>query len=221
MAQSIEERSAIAAQAAILLNRQYLLTERLIETQSSALLAIEKSIEQKAATMPLALDAYNYVFSLIDHLVRYQKTASVLSLISQRSPQFRAMSEAFANLKDSRNQLQHLNNDIDNDFSGPLLGMICWANGNKQFMVTLHDLGRPRSSPSIVFDSHNGQFLHQLVYVYNHVYYDLAKAIDGMRAYSAFLDSTLKIEVGGNKYDAKDHFAAICMEFRPCDQSDI
>lgn len=102
------------AQGVVLLNRQYLLMEHLIETRGRVLREFEHAIEEKRQTLDHVLDVYNYVFALIDHLVRYEKIAFVLPRLNQKTAEYRALGDAMGQIKDIRNQLQHINNDIEN-----------------------------------------------------------------------------------------------------------
>jgi len=117
-------------------------------------------------------------------------------------------------LKQIRNQLQHINNDIENDYTGPLLGAICWVSGLRQFIVSFHDIGRSRTSPGLVLDTRTGRYLHEFCYVYNDAYHDLGRAIEGMRTFNNFISSQVRIELNGKPYEPNEHFAALCIEFR-------
>lgn len=204
----------ILFQGAVLLNRQYLLTDRLIKTRSSVLQDFEHAITQKQENLNQVLDVYNYVFGLIDHLVRYQKIAMVLPKLSQTTPEYRALNHAMGDLKEIRNQIQHINNDIENDNTGPLLGAVCWASGQRQYMATFYDIGRKRSSPGLIFNSQTGMHIQGFSYVYNEVHHDLGKAIEGMGTFDKFINSVVRMEVDGKPYDPNDHFAAICFDFQ-------
>jgi hypothetical protein len=201
-------------QAVVLLSRQYLLTEHLIETRSGVLREFESAIDEKRQGLGHVLDVYNYAFALIDHLVRYEKVAFALPRFNQRSDEYRALDTAMGTLKDIRNQLQHINNQIENDNTGPLLGAICWISGQRQFIASFHDIGRSRTSPGIILDTQTGRYLQEFCYVYNDAYHDLGRAIEGMRTFNAFVNSQVRIELAGKPYDPKDHFVAICIEFR-------
>src|SRR5258706_3791912 len=98
-------------------------------------------------------------------------------------------------LKEIRNQLQHINNAIENDNPGPLLGAVCWVSNGDQFMTSFHDIGRERSSPGIVMDTQTGRYLHEFCYVYNDVYHDLGGAIAGMRAFNESISATIRMEI--------------------------
>lgn len=202
------------AQSVVVLYRQHLLIERLIETRHGVLQAFEQALDEKRQALDHVMDVYNYVFALIDHLVRYQKIAFVLPRLSKKSAEYRALSDAMGGMKDIRNQLQHINNDIENDYTGPLLGAVCWVSGNRQFVASFHDVGRERSSPSIPLDTRTGRHLHDFCYVYNGVYHDLDSAIQGVRAFNKFVRSKVRVEVGGTPYDPKKHYVALGLEFR-------
>jgi hypothetical protein len=201
------------AQAAVLLDRQYLMLTRIHERGKPALTTAETAIDAKSTTIEHVLDVYNYVFALIDNLARYQKIAGALPRFNQKEPEFRALAASLGNIKGARNQLQHINNDIENDYSGPLLGGICWINGDRQFLVALHDIGRKRSSPGIVFDNWNNRYLNEFCFTYGDTYYDLAKAMAGVRAFNSYLASAVRIEIDGKPYVADQHFSAISVAF--------
>jgi hypothetical protein len=200
-------------QAVVLLTRQYLLTEHLIETRSIVLREFERAIDEQRQALDHVLDVYNYVFALVDHLVRHEKIAFSIPRFNHRSDEYRALEAGMGSLKEIRNQLQHINNDI-NDYSGPLLGAICWISGQRQFIASFHDIGRPRSFPGIVLDTQTGRYLQEFCYIYNDVYHDLGKAIEGMRTFNTFTTSQVTIELDGKPYDPKEHFAALCVGFR-------
>ncbi len=78
--------------------------------------------------------------------------------------------------------------------------------------MSLHDIGRKRSSPGIVLDTLTGAYAQQLCYVYNENYYDLGKAIDAVHTFDEFVQSNVIIEIYGEPYDPRDHFAAMRVE---------
>jgi hypothetical protein len=182
-------------QTVVLLDRQYLLTEHLIRSKDSILREFENAISEQRETLDHVLDVYNFVFALIDHLVRYHKIATVLPRFNQREAQFRNLRAALDDFKDIRNTFQHINNDIENDNSGPLLGAVCWISEQMQFIASFHDIGRQRSSPGIVLDTTTGKFVHEFCYVYNDKYYDLARAINAVRSFNDFINSRVKVEI--------------------------
>lgn len=203
-------------EAVVLLERQYLLTCHLIKAGSSALVAMEQAISAKKQGLEHVLSVFNYVFALIDGLVRYQKLVFSLPMISQNRPECRALNAAMGDLKEVRNQLQHINNDIENEQSGPLLGAVCWVNDSAQFLASFHDVSRRRSSPGIVLDTQTGKYLHEFCYVYNDIYYDLGRAIAGMHRFQGFLKESVQLTVNGKPYDPAEHYVAarIDMKFK-------
>jgi hypothetical protein len=206
---------ARALQAVVLLYRQYMLTERLIETRDKVLEKFELAVQTKRQSLNHVLDAYNYVFSLIDHLARFHKIAFIIPRINHKSAEFRKLDDAIGVFKDIRDQLQHIQNDLDNNYSGPLLGGICWINGTRQFMACFNDVGRQRSIPGIILSIKKGGFLHRFCYIYNNEYYDLDKAVDGMREFTDYIKSIAKIEVNNKPYEPKDDYIALCLDIRP------
>ena len=202
------------AQAVVLLDRQYLLTDHLIKNRRCVLQDFENAVTEKRESLTHVLDVYNYVFGLIDHLVRYQKIAMVLPRLNQNDPEYRALNFAMGELKDVRNQLQHINNDIENENSGPLLGSICWASGQRQYMASFHDIGRKRSSPGLIFDRDKGIHIEGFSYVYNEKRHDLDKAIEGLHTFNTFINGIVHLEIDGKVYDPKDHFMAVCIGFQ-------
>ncbi|HXC41862.1 MAG TPA: hypothetical protein VN667_23240, partial [Burkholderiales bacterium] len=155
------------AQVAILLQRQYLLLRHLIDTTDEVRGRFEASLSGGTQNLGNVLGVYNYVFALVDHLVRYEKIASGIPKLNQKSAEFRSLDTAMGDLKEIRNQLQHINNDVENTYSGPLLGAVCWVSEKKQYIACLNDVGRERSSPGIILDTHRGAYLQDFCYVYD------------------------------------------------------
>ncbi len=195
-------------QVAILLDRQHLLIERLIKNSNFVLHEFEKA---EKTTLDHVLDVYNYVFALIDHLVRYQKIASTLPRFSKKSAEYRSFNTSMGELKDIRNQFQHINNDVENNYTGPLLGAVCWISSNTEFLASLNDVGRSRSFPSMSFDTQTGTYSHEFCYTYNDKYHDLGGAIKGARTFNQFVKSKVRIEIDGKPYNSKNHFMALRM----------
>jgi hypothetical protein len=201
-------------QTVILLDRQYALLEHLIKTQSYVLKKFEQALEKNEQSLEHVLDVYNYVFSLIDHLERYRKIALSIPKLNQKDPEYRDLISSMGDLKDVRNQIQHINNDIENDYTGPLLGSIFWVNELKQFNAVFHDIGRQRTAPSAILDTATGKYIHDFCYVYNDKYYDLQKATDGARTFNLWINSKIKIQIDGKDYNIRKHFAAFAAEFK-------
>jgi hypothetical protein len=201
-------------QSVILLDRQYALIEHLINAQGHVLKDFEYVVEKNEQALSHVLDVYNYVFALIDHLDRYRKIALSIPKLNQKSVEYRALINSMGELKDVRDQIQHINNDIENEYTGPLLGSIFWISGTKQFIAMFHDVGRKRSAPGAIFDTRTGKYVHNFCYVYNDKYHDLEKAIDGVKSFNIYLNSIIKIQIADKDYNIKDHFSAMWMEFR-------
>lgn len=204
-------------QAVILLDRQYRMIVRLTERLAPVLEELELAIPQKTVSLDLVLDAYNYALTLIDNLERYRKTAFSIPRLNRKSPEYRDLAHALGNIKDARNQLQHLNNDIENSNTGPLLGGVSWVSNQQEYSVLLHDVGRARSSPGIVFDTKTDAYTMKFCFTYGDSYFDLAQALAGVRAFNAFVLSYVHIEIDGKPYRAENHFMAYRMSFQRVD----
>lgn len=201
-------------QSVILLDRQYCLIEHLINTQHHVLQDFEHAIAKKEQALHHVLDVYNYAFGLIDHLERYRKIALSIPRLNHKEPECRSFIESMGAIRDVRDQLQHINNDIENDYTGPLLGSVCWTSEQKQFIAAFHDIGRQRSSPGLILDTRTGKYVHEFCFVYNEKYHDLQKAIEGVRAFNKYIKSKIQVQIDGKDYETKDHFSAICAEFK-------
>jgi hypothetical protein len=209
--QSIDER---LAQTIVLLNRQYEIIQHLSSKREPEVLgSIEKDITSGSQTVQSLYPVYEYIFSLIDNLVRYQKILNVTPKVSQREQSIVKYNKALEPLKQARNQIQHINNDIENSFSGPLLGSICWNRGLTQYVISLGDIGRSRSTPGIVLDTHTGRFVAELCYVYNETYHDLHKAVSETQEIHEWLSNTINITIDNAPYDPNSHFQALKLEF--------
>ncbi|WP_136657670.1 hypothetical protein [Nitratireductor sp. XY-223] len=199
-------------EAFVLLDRQYELTRHLIQTSGTALDKFENAMGENRQDLTNVLSVFNYVFALIDHLVRYQKIVFSFPVISQKSAECRALNTTMGELKDARNQLQHINMDIENENSGPLLGAVGWAKGNTQYMAALTDVSRKRSSPGLIFDTHEGKHTSEFCYIYGEVYHDLGKAVEGMHKFQEFLRKKVSVTVDGKDYNPAKHFIALKMQ---------
>ena len=208
--QSIDER---LAQTVVLLNRQYEIIQHLSSKREIEVLSsIEKEMSSGSQTVQSLYPVYEYIFSLIDNLVRYQKILNVTPKISQKEKSIVEYNKVLEPLKQARNQIQHINNDIENSFSGSILGSICWNKGLTQYIVVLGDIGRSRSTPSIALDTHTGSFVAELCYVYNETYHDLHKAVSETQTIHEWLSNTITIVIDGAAYDPNSHFQALKVE---------
>lgn len=206
-----EKIDAHLVQAVVLLDRQYRMLERACTDGRGKLSTLERSIS--SAPLDEVLDAYNYVLSLVEALARYQKTAFSIPRMNQKSAEYRAFAAAMGDIKDVRDQLQHLNNDIENENIGPLLGGIAWVTNKDNYLVALNDIGRKRSVPGIPYDTQEKKYVSNFCFTYGDKYYDLAKALDGLRAFHAYILRTVQIEIDGKPYVATEHFIAIRSAF--------
>jgi hypothetical protein len=214
MSENIDAR---LAQAVVLLDRQYRMLQRLYDRGAVSLKELEDAIDQKAQNFDHLLDIYNYVLSLIDSFARYQKTAFSIPKLNQKSLEYRAFAASMGDIKDARDQLQHLNNDIENDNSGPLLGGITWVTNGRTYLIGLNDVGRSRSIPGIPFqlgdpasESDELKYAHKFCFSYGDKLFDLAKAMEGARALNEYVMAKVQIAIDGKPYVVGEHFIAIC-----------
>jgi hypothetical protein len=201
-------------QSVILLDRQFCLIERLIETHHLTLANFEEAIEKKEQNLNCVLDVYNYAFSLIDHLDRFRKIALIIPKLNQKTPEYRAFISSMGKIKDLRDQIQHINNDVENNNIGPLLGSVCWISEKRQFIASFNDIGRERTLFGPIYDTITGQYIHEFCFVYNEEYHDLQKAIKGVKLFIKYIKSIINVQVNSRDYETKDHFSALCTEFQ-------
>jgi hypothetical protein len=200
--------------AVILLDRQHRLIERLVDRLGPVLGELERKIGTPAASLELVLDAYNYALTLVDSLARYQKIAFSLPRFNYKDPACRALDLALGKIKEARNQLQHINNDIENDNSGPLLGGVGWVSNQIEYLALLNDVGRQRSSPGIAFDTWTDTYTMNFCFTYGDDSYDLGRALQGVRTFNDYVLSRVRIEINGKPYRAEENYMAVRSSFR-------
>lgn len=206
-------------QAVVLLDRQYRMIARLVERMGPVLDELEREIGKPTASLELVLDAYNYALTLIDNLARYQKIAFSIPRLNYKDPPHRTLASALGKIKDARDQLQHLNNDIENENTGPLLGAVSWVSSQTEYCVLLHDVGRKRSSPGIAFDTLTDTYTMRFCFTYGDDCYDLGRALEGVRVFNEYALSRVRIEIDGKPYRAEDHYMALRSSFRRVEPS--
>jgi hypothetical protein len=200
-------------QTVVLLNRQYEIIQYLFSKREPKIFGdIENEINSGSQTAQSLYPVYEYIFSLIDNLVRYQKVLNVMPTVNQRKDTVAKYNKILNPLKEARNQIQHINNDIDNSFSGPLLGSVCWNKGPTQYIVSLGDIGRARSTPGVWFDTQSRSFVSELCYIYNETYHDLRKATSETTAIHKWLSSSTTITIDNAPYNPNLHFQALKLE---------
>jgi hypothetical protein len=200
-------------QTVVLLKRQFLLTEHLLKRGRKALEDFQDAVSAQRQSVEHVLDVLNFAFALIDNLVRYQKIARSIPRINQKSPEFRALISSLGELTDIRNQHQHINRNIMNNFSGPLLGTVSWTDANANYFASFNDVGRQRSVPGMVFDTQENRFVLQFCYIFGDKYHDLQRAIEGMQSFNAYLDKRVVISLDGARFSADEHYMAGCATF--------
>jgi hypothetical protein len=211
----VKDTSELLIQSVTLLKRQRLLTEHLITSGKVSLAKFEAAMLANSATVEHVLEVLVYVFALIDNLVRFQKiAASIPQLNHKKGKEPQALSSGMGDLKEVRNQHQHINNHILNDFTGPLLGTVSWISGSRNYIATFPDIGRERSIPSMVYDREESKFVNEFCYVFGEKYYDLQKAIQSMRNFGDHINRIVRIEANGVEMNPDEFFLALSMEFK-------
>jgi hypothetical protein len=161
---------------------------------------LENAIDCGTPTIQNVYPVYEYVYSLIDNLVRYQKIFAVIPKISQKEEAISKYNRALSPLKEPRNQIQHINNDIDKS--------VCWNRGLTQYLVSLGDIGRSRSMAGIPLDTQTGTFVAEFCFVYNETDHDLHKAVLETAEIHKWLSNQINITIDDVPYDPNSHFHA-------------
>lgn len=157
---------------------------------------------------------YEYVFSLIDNLVRFHKILNSVPRVSKKNAIISSYNRLLAPLKDARNKLQHINRHLNNTFSGPLMGSICWnREGGHQFIASLSDVAKPNSVAGVSLDTHTGKFVAQFMYIENDIHYDLYEMIQLTREVHEFVVNRFDVLIDGKPYDPSMHFQAFRIDY--------
>ncbi|MCX5954908.1 MAG: hypothetical protein NTW51_00490 [Cyanobacteria bacterium] len=209
-----ESVNAKLLQALILLNRQHEIIVYLHEDREVAVLKeFEDAISKGSQTVLCVYPVYEYVFSLIDNLVRYHKILNSVPRVSQKDAIISNYNRLLAPLKDARNKLQHINRHLDNTFSDPLMGSICWNRESHQFVASLSDAARANSVAGVDLDTHTGKFVAQFVYIENEIHYDLREITAATREVHEFVVNRFDVQIDGKPYDPSMHFQAFRIDF--------
>lgn len=196
--------------AFVLLQRQFLITEYVVKQRKPKVLrSFEKAITDQKQSIQDVLRVYELAFSIVDNIVRYEKIACILPRFNQRTDEFKLFSSRLDGMKELRNLLQHINEDIDTEFESPILGGITWAKNNINYMAVFNDLGEKRSVPGLIYDPKKEKFTEKFCYVHNGKYYDLSEAIKGYQDYQKFVESKCQITIDGKSYKANEHYVAL------------
>ena len=209
----MNEIDELLLQSTILLHRQALLTENLIKSGGQICIEFQHAVAENRQSVENVLNVLNYAFGLIDNLVRFQKIAGSIPRLNQKSPEYRLFSNGMGKLKDARNNHQHINNELINSFSGPLLGSVSWTDGSKCYTACLHDIGRERSMPGLIYDTIERKFTSEFCYIFGEKYHDLQKAIVSMRDYINYIERIVQIRLNKSPIIISDHYLVISVEF--------
>ncbi len=195
-------------QCVVLLKRQSLLTEHLVKKGQAVMQEFQDAIAGQKQSVEHVLDVLNFAFALIDSLVKYQKIARSVPRLSQKSPEYRSLISSLGELTEIRNQHQHINRYLLNNFTGPLIGTVSWVVDAVNYSASFNDIGRERSVPGMVFDIKENRFVLEFCYIFGDKYHDLQKAITGMRDFHTYIDSTMIVAVDGIVFNGNEHYLA-------------
>jgi hypothetical protein len=197
-------------QSLILLDRQKLMMDSFVENGRLSLIKFENSLENTGSVgITNVISVLNYAHGLIDHLVRFEKIARSVPKISQKGTEFRKFREAMGSLVDARNQIQHINRNTVNNYTGPLLGSVSWVSSGVNYTAGFSDVGRERSIPGLVYDTQEKRFLSEFCYVFGETYHDLGKAIAGVHRYFENIFLQVNLKVDGKPYASSNHLIAL------------
>jgi hypothetical protein len=200
----------LLVQSLILLDRQKLMMDSFVDNGRLALIEFENYLENTGSIeIDNVISVLNYAHGLIDHLVRFEKIARSVPRISQKSTEFRKFREAMGSLVDARNQIQHINRNAVNNYTGPLLGSVSWISTGVNYTAGFSDVGRERSVPGLVYDTKEKRFLSEFCYVFGETYHDLGKAIAGAHRYFENIFSQVNLEVDGKPYVSSNYLIAL------------
>jgi hypothetical protein len=207
--------NATLLQALILLSRQHEIIVYLHEEREIDLLKeFEDAISKGSQTVSCVYPVYEYVFSLIDNLARCQKILNSVPRVSQKDVIISTYNRLLAPLKEARNKLQHINRHLNNTFSGPLMGSICWIRESSQLIASLSDVAKSNSVAGVALDTHTGKFVAQFVHIENEIHYDLREIIKATREVHEFVVSRFDVQIDGRPYDPSMNFQASRFDFR-------
>jgi hypothetical protein len=201
-------------QVAIALIRQYQLLSNLSQKRGDVLSCFEASMPTQENGFQGVFDIYNYAFALLDAVVRYHKMAHSLPGVSKKEVLYRRLDKAIDHFKGARNQIQHLDNDVVNEFSGPLMGAVTWPNDVTNYSAVLNDVGRERKIGLLAFDTVEGKFVNGFCYVYNDKYYDLDAAVSAINTFHADLMSRMVLKVGETDFDPLSNISVLHVSYR-------
>lgn len=157
--------------------------------------------------------AMSAITAVIDALARTLKVSRKLSALNQKGTEFKSYIASQDWVIDARNMVQHINEEVKNSNTGPILGSLIWANGSSHYLLSLSSSFPGEEVPGLVIDTHTGKTLMDLAYVYNDRYLDIPRAFSGAMEFSKYVKSgfVLKDE-NGNTQELVDNHIFVKMD---------
>lgn len=150
---------------------------------------------------------------VIDHLARTLKIGRKLSFLNQKKEPFVSYIKSQADIIDARNKIQHINDEIRTNGSGPMLGSVLWvASNGDHLMMSLRSPAMSETIPGLIIDTRTGKTTMEIAYVFNEKYLDLKSAYNSAISFSEFVKGSIKIE-NGDPVDIFSDIIAMRMNF--------
>lgn len=114
---------------------------------------------------------------VIDHLARSLKISRKLACLNQKKPPFSDYIENQSWVIVARNKIQHINDEIKTDGSGPILGSVLWINTDgDHYIVSMKSRIKNETIPGLIIETRTGKTTMNVAYVHNDKYLDLETA---------------------------------------------
>lgn len=198
----------------VLIERIYLFIANANRDGIVRLRALESAMLSGTQDVQQIADLYNYIFLIIDHICRFQKVALRLPKEVSKSKEYKECMRALSVFYSTRNNFQHIDEKIDNEWSGPLLGAICWVSDGRHFLISFNDVNRVRSSPTLILDAREGIFTRTFAYVCNDTYYDIGDAIERIETFMNFFQKTIHFSRDEREINIRDDYLAVTLDFK-------
>jgi hypothetical protein len=159
------------------------------------------------------VSAMSAITAVIDSLARTVKVSRKLSGVSQKGEQFKEYLHSQSWVVEARNNVQHINEQVRKDNSGPILGSVLWCNGPKHYILSLNDHQHIKEIPGLIIDTHTEKALIEIAYVYNERYLDIKAAYEGALEFYKFIKASFILkDEHGNELDSEGGFIGMVME---------
>ena len=176
------------------------------------LLRIKHEIEEKCKSGASVeyfevIAAMSAITGVIDALARTLKVSRKLSSLNQKGVEFKLYIASQDWVIEARNKVQHINDEIRNNNTSPVLGSLIWANGTSHYLLSLSSPFPGEKIPGLVIDTYTGQTLMELAYVYNERYLDIPRAFEGAMEFSNYIkNACVTKDEHGNIQELVDNY---------------